>query len=215
MLNIERSVQSQFECVFTAEDWLLFKKMAEANFCEAARLLNKDMYIEQSLKLLARNSRKRLLIGIGVELLLKSIYLKRGYAINRPPKGSPLKFPFLAKAAKGVELAADKTVTLKELIDNLPVVVTPLQNESSTLKGLKIARVFRNKEGHGVTSTHEFDPTNYTDIASSLVDLYRDAFGEDLAVQFSLAPNEGAVWRISHPKTAAQGTLRDKTANLP
>jgi hypothetical protein len=212
MPDIEQSVKSQFAKVFVAPDWLLFKKMAEANLREAATLLKADMSIESSLKLLARNARKRLLIGVGVELLLKAIYLKQGYAINRP-KDSPLKFPFLAKDAKGVQLFEDKTVMLNELIEKLPIIVAPLQNKASTLKGLRIAKVFRNKEGHGVTSTHVFDPTNYTDIASSLVDLYRDAFGEKLSVQFSLAPDERAVWRISRPNTAAVNrTLRDKAA---
>lgn len=201
MLDIERSVKSQFAKVFTVADWPLFKKMAESNLREATSLLKADMPIESSLKLLARNSRKRLLIGVGVELLLKAIYLKQGYAINRPPKDSPLKFPFLANDADGVPLADDKTVMLNDLIEKLSIVV-PLQDKALTLRGLKIAKVFRNKEGHGVTNTHVFDPTNYTDIASSLVDLYRDAFGERLSVQFSLAPDERAVWRISRPNLA-------------
>lgn len=201
MSNIEQSVKSQFAKVFAVADWPLFKKMAEANLREAATLLKVAMPIENSLKLLARNSRKRLLIGVGVELLLKAIYLKQGYAINRPPKNSPLEFPFLAEDANGVQLVEDKTVMLNDLIEKLPIVVVPLQNKASTLKGLKIAKVFRDKEGHGVTGTHVFDPTNYTDIASSLVDLYRDAFGERLFVQFSLAPSEKAVWRISRLKT--------------
>lgn len=197
MPNIEQLVKSQFAKVFTVADWPLFKKMAEANLLEAATLLKADMPIESSLKLVARNSRKRLLIGIGIELLLKAIYLKQGYAINRSPKDSQLKFPFLANDAKDIQLVENKTVMLNELIEKLTIVVVPLQNRTSTLKGLRIAKVFRNKEGHGVTSTHEFDPTNYTDIASSLVDLYRDAFGEKLSVQFSLSQNERAVWRIS------------------
>ena len=199
MPDIEQLVKSQFAKVFTVADWRLFKKLADSNLREATSLLMADMPIERSLKLLARNSRKRLLIGVGVELLLKAIYLKSGYAINRPPRDCSLKFPFLAKDANGVQLVEDKTEMLNELIEKLPIVV-PLQNRGSTLKGLKIAKVFRNKEGHGVTSSHLFDPTNYTDIASSLVDLYREAFVEKLSCQFSLAPNEKAIWRISRLK---------------
>lgn len=197
MATIEESIKSQFAKVFTYDDWRLFKKMAEANLSEAAKLLKVDMPVEKALQLLARNSRKRLLIGIGVELLLKAIYLKNGYVINRPPQDSPLKFPFLAKDAKGVQLADDKTVMLNDLIEKLSMIVVSLQNKSATLTGLKIAKVFRNKEGHGVTNTHKFDPTNYTDIASSLVELYRDAFDERLVVQFSLAPDEPSVWKVS------------------
>lgn len=197
MATIEESIKSQFAKVFTYDDWRLFKKMAEANLSEAAKLLKVDMPVEKALQLLARNSRKRLLIGIGVELLLKAIYLKNGYVINRPPQGSQLKFPFLAKDVKGVQLADDKTFMLNDLIEKLSMIVVSLQNKSATLTGLKIAKVFRNKEGHGVTSTHQFDPTNYTDIASSLVELYRDAFDERLVVQFSLAPDEPPVWKVS------------------
>jgi len=205
MATIEQAVKSQFERVFAASDWDLFKKMAESSLREAATLLKSDMAIERSLKLLARNSRKRLLIGVGVELLLKAIYLKQGYVINKPPKRSPLRFPFLQRDAVGVQLAQDQTVMLNELIENLPNVVR-LQSKDLTLKGLKIAKVFRNKEGHGVTATHAFIASNYTDIASSLTALYRDAFAEKLSVRFSLAPNEPAVWRISSPNKRLQGT---------
>ena len=205
MATVEQSIKSQFARVFSSSDWCLFKKMAESNLREAATLLMSSMLIETPLKLLARNSRKRLLIGVGVELLLKAIYLKRGYVINKPPKRSPLRFPFLANDAAGVQLLEDQTFKLNELIENLPNVVQ-LQNKDLTLKGLKIAKVFRNKEGHGVTSAHVFDASNYTDIASSLAQLYHDAFGEKLSVQFSLAPNEPAVWRVSRPNKGLQGT---------
>lgn len=197
MASTEQLVKSQFAKVFAASDWRLFRKVAESNLKEAAKLLKGDMPIESPLKLLARNSRKRLLIGVGVELLLKAVYLKHGYVINKPPKGSPLKFPFSAQDATGVQLVPDQTFMLNELIENLPRIVQ-LQGKDSTLKGLRIARVFRNKEGHVVTRTHSFDGSNYTAIASSLSALYRDSFGERLSVRFSMAPNERAVWRVSH-----------------
>jgi hypothetical protein len=162
---------------------------------EAAQLLKQDMPVSKPLKLLARNSRKRLLIGVGVELLLKAIYLKQGYMINTPPKGSPLKFPFLVQDAAGFELVADQTAKFNDLIQNLPKVVQ-LQNENTVLKGLKIAKVFRNKEGHVVTGAHAFDASNYTDIASSLSMLYLDAFGETARIRFSMTPKERAIWRV-------------------
>jgi hypothetical protein len=207
MPNIEQSVKAQFAKVFQASDWQLFKGIAEANLREAAYLKTSDMPIERSLKLLARNSRKRLLIGIGVELLLKAIYLKQGYCINKPSRGSSLVFPFSAKDAAGKELLDDQTVMLNDLIQHLPNVVH-LRNKELTLKGLKIAKVFRNKEGHGVTCTHVFVASNYTDIASSLATLYQDAFGEKLSVRFSLAPNEAALWRVLPLAGASSGRRR-------
>ncbi len=203
MMSIEQSVKSQFAKVFVVTDWCLFKKVAESNLKEAARLQKRDMLIKSSLKLVARNSRKRLLIGVGVEFLLKAIYLKNGYLINRPPKGNQFKFPFLAQDAGDAQLVADRTFMLNDLIENLPKVVH-LRDKKLTLKGLRIAKVFRNKEGHGVTSIHTFDASNYTDIASSLSALYRDAFGAKLTVRFSLAPNEKPIWRVSNPNKSLE-----------
>ena len=205
MASVEQTIKSQFERVFRTSDWSLFKKIAESNLRDAATLLKSDMPIESSLKLLARNSRKRLLIGIGVELLLKAAYLKNGYVINKPQNDSPLRFPFTHQDANGAVLSADKTVMLNELIQHLPKIIQ-LQDKESTLKGLRIAKVFRNKEGHGVTSTHTFDASNYTDIASSLAGLYHDAFAQKLLVRFSLAPNEPAHWRVSSPNKRLQAT---------
>ena len=122
MPSVEQSVKSQFAKIFETADSALFKKMAEANLHEGAALTS-DMPIESSLKLLARNSRKRLLIGVGVELLLKAIYLKKGYCINKASPGTSLTFPFLAKDATAKQLLDDKTIMLNELIQHLPKIV--------------------------------------------------------------------------------------------
>lgn len=196
MVSIEHSVKAQFAKVFGVADWRLFKTVAESILKEATKLRKANMPIESRLKLLARNSRKRLLIGVGTELLLKAIYLHRGYRINRPAGESALKFPFLARDAVGAHLAADQTFMLDKLIENLPKIV-PLRDERGTLRGLKIAKVFRNKEGHGVTPFHTFDASNYSDIAYSLSALYRDAFGEKLSVRFSVTANDRAIWELS------------------
>jgi hypothetical protein len=196
MASVEQSVKSQFERVFKESDWYLFKKVAESNLKEAAKLKRKDMQIESRFKLLARNARKRLLIGVGVELLLKAIYLKQGYLINKPRHGSVLTFPFKATDLHNENLAADSTFQLNNLVQNLADVL-PLSNKDMVLKGLCIAKVFRNKEGHSVTDTHQFDASNYIDIATSLSELYRNAFAEKLTVRFSMAPNERALWRVT------------------
>ena len=65
-MSLEQSVKSQFERVFLKADWKLFKEMAEASLSEAAFLKRSDFRkISKNRRLLARNSRKRLLIGIG------------------------------------------------------------------------------------------------------------------------------------------------------
>lgn len=195
MLTTEQAVKSQFAKVFAESDWSLFKVFAEFNLREAAMLKSGQMAIKRPLRLLARNSRKRLLIGIGVELLLKAVYLKNGYAINKPVQGRQLEFPFTITDARGFELSDDKTFMLKDLISHLATVVQ-LSDKAVIDRGLVIAQVFRNKEGHSVTPSHQFDPSNYADIALALVALYQDAFGQRLSLRFSFAPNESPVWRL-------------------
>lgn len=193
-MSIEQSVKQQFAKIFSSNDWQLFKKMAESNLREAATLTKAHMPAEASLRLLARNSRKRLLIGIGVELLLKSVYLKRGYPVNKPKNAGQLKFPFPSADAAGVALSEDSTYQLNDLIQHINKVVD-FKNPAVAIKGMRIAKVFRNKEGHGVTAVHTFQASNYRDIEASLVEIYRDAFSENLSVRFSLEPGEKAQWK--------------------
>jgi hypothetical protein len=78
MTTIEKSVKAQFSKIFGMNNWVIFKRLAESNLEDATKVKGKDLPIERQFRLLARNSRKRLLLGVGVELLLKSIYLKQG-----------------------------------------------------------------------------------------------------------------------------------------
>lgn len=195
MTSIENEVRSQFKRVFCQSDWRLFKSMAESLLKDAATLKKDDMRIEEPLKLLARNSRKRLLIGIGVELLLKAVYLKQGFVINKRRQGTQQLLRFDQATAESLD--DSNTFTLNFLIQHLRSdKVVQLDDKDSTLKGLRIAKVFRNKETHMVTPRHTFDESNYEDIATSLCSLYRDAFSEELSVRFSLAPNERGYWRV-------------------
>lgn len=195
MPSIEAEVNAQFEQVFKPSDWRLFKRVAEVNLSEAAYLRSRDMRADEAIQLLVRNTRKRLLIGVGVELLLKSVYLKRGYAINKPTANAP-PFPFAFGATPLESLAKDRTFMLNDLIEKLPTALT-LTDRATTLKGLRIAKVFRNKEGHCVTRSHTFKAANYADIATSLRLLYLDAFGEQLTVRFSVAERERAAWQLA------------------
>jgi hypothetical protein len=195
-ISVESSVKQQFARVFRHSDWRFFKNMGDSYFRQAAFLLKHHLSVSPDLKLLVRNSQKRLFIGVGTELILKALYLKNGYAINRPESGNKgLKFPFTLKDAVGQRLLEDETFQLGILIDHIEKVIS-LNHDKTILRGLKIAKVFRNKEGHVVTSSHAFDPSNYRDIESAISELYRAAFDEILKVQFSLTPNEKPVWQI-------------------
>ena len=63
--------------------------------------------------------------------------------------------------------------------------------------GLRIAKVFRNKEGHVVVSAHKFDPQEYREIETALIGVYARGFGQTLKVTISMAPKEKAVWKLS------------------
>ena len=173
--------------------------MAEFYLRQAAFLRKKDLDGPSDLKLLARNSQKRLFIGIGIELLLKAVYLKNGYAINKPCD-STLKLPFTFQQAHKAQLKDDDTFTLNQLIDQFGKVEN-LASDQSVMKGLRIAKVFRNKEGHSVTEQHAFDASNYQDIECALRMMYCRAFGERIKVRFSLAPNETPLWHITPCKS--------------
>jgi hypothetical protein len=195
MPSVEQTIKSQYAKVFRQADWRLFKEAAESLLREAAHIKTDDMVFSRR-KLLARNSRKRLLIGIATELLLKSVYLKNGYCINKTKEGNhTVGFPLPLDRAVNVELDAADTFSLNKLLDHLGDVV-PCNDGELILKGLKIAKAFRNKEGHIVTEAHAFDSVNYRDIEASLVALYRHAFKERLELRFSLEPDERALWNV-------------------
>lgn len=198
MPSLEQSVKDQFAKVFAARDWRLFKEVAEINLAEAAKLKKSSFKaVAQNRQLLIRNTRKRLLIGIGAELLLKAVYLKSGYGINRPlDTAVGPKLPFkLADVAQG-QLDPNDTFSLAQLTDQLKKVIQ-LPRPDFVLDGLRIAKVFRNKEGHVVTQAHRFDPSSYRAIEAALVEIYACAFNEALTVWFSFAVGEKGAWRVA------------------
>ncbi len=197
MPSLEQSVKDQFAKVFMTRDWRLFKDVAEANFAEAAAIRKSSFKtVAESRRLLVRNTRKRLLIGIGAELLVKAVYLKSGYGINKGKnKSSGIKPPFKLDHVDLSELNPNDTFTFAQLTEQLNKVVQ-FPKGSNALDGLRIAKVFRNKEGHVVTGSHRFDPSNYRTIESTLVDIYACAFNEILTVRFSVANREKGQWSV-------------------
>lgn len=198
MPSVEQVAKANFARVFVHKDWRLFKTIAEFHLENAARLRKSDMkHVPIRHRLLARNSQKRLSIGIGTELLLKALYLKHGFVINKPEtKGDGLRFPFTVVQAANIALAPASTYMLNDLIQALSKVgaigkLGPLD------RGLKIAKVFRNKEGHVVLNAHIFNPQDYREIEQSLAQLYSRGFDETLRVRFAVAKKDRAIWRVS------------------
>jgi hypothetical protein len=71
-MSIEADVKQQYAKFLTRSDSSVFKLMAEFYLRKAAILKTKDIESDETFKLLLRNVQKRLFIGIGCELLLKS-----------------------------------------------------------------------------------------------------------------------------------------------
>ena len=175
-MEIEHIIKSQYSKIFTNEDWQTFKRMADFYFETAAKILKKDIKIDEKFKLMGRNIQKRLFIGIGTELLIKALFLKNDYCINKIQKGKketgkPTKFSNIIES----DLDSSNTYSLNALIDNITNVMTP-RNKKELLDGLKIAKVFRNKEGHVAVLWHKFDSKNYSDIENSIIEIYKIGF---------------------------------------
>lgn len=197
MSSIESQIKAQYTKFFVKKDWHTFKTVADYYLKTAAQLKKKDITGEKSL--LIRNIQKRLFIGIGCELLLKAFYLNEGYCINKPVNRRndrrnwrPSRFNQIARA----DYETDYTCTMNELIDNLGKIHTFKENKL-VIQGFKIAKVFRNKEGHIVVFRHEFDPQNYTDIEMALTEFYREAFSQKLIIEISMKPNQKGLFKIT------------------
>ena len=209
--SIERSTKQQFAKLFRQHDWRLFKNVADCYLKQAAYLRKKNIVATEDLALLIRNSQKRLFIGVGIELLVKALYLKLGYAINKPSVGERPKAPLLWSDAENLELKDDDTFTLSQLIEWLDKVIV-LDKKNVIDRGLRIAKVFRNKEAHIVTPKHAFKATSYRQIESALRELYRQGFNESLGVRFSLGPTDLARWRTVPCTTDGEGRASANTS---
>lgn len=197
--SIEREIKDQYAKLFLEGDWSIFKNTAEYYLETAARILTRDIqYSCDALILLRRNVQKRLYIGIACELLLKAFYLKNGYCINKvkdkkKPNGS---FPSKIKDINKDDFKDDDTITFSKLMEALYNIKNFGNDKKIIDKGLRIAKVFRNKEGHVVVPWHDYEPQNYRDIEESLVAFYKTAFGEKLKLHFSVGDGEKAVFEI-------------------
>jgi hypothetical protein len=197
--SIERSIKDQYAKFFEKSDWNIFKKSADYYFETAAKILKKDIqYGEEYLKLLRRNVTKRLFIGIGCELLLKAIYLKNGFCINKlkQDKKLPNQYPYKIADINPNDFRDDDTLSFNQLIGKLFDIEDYGQEKDLIEKGLKISKVFRNKEGHVIVLWHNFNPQNYRDVETSLIGIYRNSFNENLQLTFSVADGKVANFNI-------------------
>lgn len=197
-MSIEPQIKEQFSKIFDKLDWAPFKLMADYYFENAAKILKKDINIREPFKLMERNIQKRLFIGIGTELILKSVFLKNEYCINRVKEKETPKFkkPTKFSSIKDLKtLNPSDTFNLGVLIDNISEVINA-ENLKELKKGLNIAKVFRNKEGHVAVLFHKPDSLNYTDIENSIMQIYNKGFNENLEFQIAFENGEKAKFII-------------------
>jgi hypothetical protein len=107
-------------------------------------------------------------------------------------------FPFTATqaTAAGIVLDPNETYMLNGLIQCLHR-VPPIGALGPLEPGLRIAKVFRNKEGHSVVAAHRFDAQEYRAIETALVGVYARGFEQTLRVTISMEPREKADWTLS------------------
>lgn len=164
--------------------------MADHYFSVAALLRKSDIRGAGSKKLLLRNIQKRLFIGVGAELLLKSVFLKSGFYINVPKKPKEMNetAPHIFEQHPSHLFSSSRTQSMHFLIKNLATVAQV--KDDSVNKGLRIAKVYRNKEAHVVTKSHEYVTEDYRMIEKSIITIYKEIFYQDLTLRFSIGMNE-------------------------
>jgi hypothetical protein len=196
---IEQEIKNQYAKFFEESDWNTFKGAAEYYLENAVRLLTSDIkYEAESLKLLRRNVQKRLFIGIACELLLKSLYLKNGYCINKPKRDRKIsrRYPYRFSKIKRNDFDITNTFTFNNLMERVYNIFDFGPDKSTVDKAFRIAKVFRNKEGHIAVLRHHYQAQNYSDIEAGLTAFYKAVFSEDLRIKFSVGKGEGAKFSI-------------------
>jgi len=63
-------------------------------------------------------------------------------------------------------------------------------------EGLKIAKVFRNKEAHVITNSHEYNESDYTKIEKCIIKSYKEWFSEEIDFNISFEKNEKGKFEI-------------------
>lgn len=187
MPDLVNQIKDQFVRRLEKNDSEHLLEVAEYHFEVAAKLRKKNIRYGNK-KLLIRNSMKRLHLGIGVELLLKAAYLRKGICINKLKRGvveienSPI---HLIESLDENKINSKETYSLNLLIDKYPQVFQ-LECSEEFLNGLKIAMVFRNKEGHTSFQSHEFEENNYKVISNAVIKLYQEAFQQRLKFEIAM-----------------------------
>ncbi len=173
--------------IYRESDNELFKKNAEKFFELYKEFGGKriNLIMEKGLKQFLKDELlSRIFLGIGCELIVKSIYLKNGYVINEVDKSRLTKnihFPFLIKDIPKSCIKGERTYDFKKLNNNLynlrPKNVTSEDFNKHIIKPLEIARIWRNKETH-IGGGYHRESGEISEIKYALMNIYNLFFKE-------------------------------------
>ncbi|GAG42022.1 unnamed protein product, partial [marine sediment metagenome] len=123
MSSIESTIKRQYAKFFKQHDWKQLKSVADL-YLETASKLRTEHIIPKKLQLLFRNIQKRLFLGIACEIILKSLYLKKGFCINKPKQGSQLSetFPYRLAHVNIDDFEIADTFSFNQIINGLEAV---------------------------------------------------------------------------------------------
>ena len=197
--SIEAIVKDQYTRFYTLDDSVAFKTTAEYFLRQATRSKKKELKAESKQAWL-RGMQKRLLIGIGCELLLKSYFLMSGFCINKPILAIATKPPYRIQDINLSDFDFSATYSMYNLLEQLPK-IGRFNNHNKIMRGFRIARVFRDNEGHAPVYWHMFNPQNYRDIESALTSFYPEAFSQSFKIQFAIQKGEKSIFDVEEMKS--------------
>lgn len=189
MMTTEQRIKSQFSKIFKPSDSVPFKHIADYYFRVAATIKKKNIEAPEEYKLWFRNVQKRLYIGIATEMLLKAIFLKNDFNINKAKKKT-ISFPEKIQNLNESDLTPTDTYTLGQLVGALEKVISKDNNYEKIIEGLNICKVFRNKEGHVAVHWHKFEIEDFQKIEYSIKRLYEIGFSEIIEFEISMTKKQ-------------------------
>jgi hypothetical protein len=198
-----KDYRKRFSKSYVESDYRAFKEKAEHFFSLFKDLQEESIVNEQIWDYFKSQKRARIFLGIGCELLLKAIYLKNGYLINRVKDDKNqkklceiwrFKISYIEKPKYNLNIPYKISETPKELIEEERTSdynyfldhlhdLFPNMNHKEFItfvkKGFFIASLWRNKESHTDASRHIETGTDMIDIHSSLIITYKIFFNEE------------------------------------
>lgn len=184
-----KDLNGRFSQKYSQKDWKIFKKNADKFFDFFRETFPGSIPLEKLgfRKHIAERLKSRIFLGIGVELLLKSVYLKNGYLINETqfPKGTrkPNK-PYKISEVKENYINKNQTYGIGYYLKNLHIFFEKCKHYDSkryityVKKGLSIVKIWRDKDTHIGGGYHMQRGSDLIDIQNSLGNIYGNEFNE-------------------------------------